>query len=315
MTNLKKSKTVINVGVDVGKSTLDIYIHEKQMHWQDENSKAGIHRILKRLAYYRVERLVMEATGRYEFQLAQAAYQKGLPVCIVKPLAVRRYAGAISQTAKTDKLDAALIAEFAAVVQPVPTPRKSRNLIAIKDLITRRRQVMGMRTQELNRLQIMGKAFEVSCRRIIRCLDQEIERLEKRLAKHVADQAEWTEKQQLLKTAPGVGDTLIYTLLADLPELGTLNKKQVSALVGVAPMNRDSGSWRGKRRIQGGRASVRTVLYMATLSATQCNPVIKTFYRRLVDQGKHKKVAITACMRKFITMLNAMVRDKCVWAY
>jgi transposase len=315
MTNLKKSKTIVNVGIDVGKSFLDVHIHEKQLHWQDENSPAGVGRILRRLAHYQVERLVMEATGRYEFQLAQAAHQKGLPVCIVKPLAVRRYAGAINQTAKTDKLDAALIAEYAAIVRPVPTPRKSRNLIAIKDLITRRRQVMGIRTQELNRLQIMGKAFEASCQRLIRCLDQEIQRLEKRLAKHVAEQAEWTEKQQLLKSAPGVGDTLVYTLLADLPELGTLNKKQVSALVGVAPMNRDSGRWRGKRRIQGGRASVRTVLYMATLSATQCNPVIKSFYRRLVDQGKHKKVALTACMRKFITMLNAMVRDKCEWAY
>lgn len=315
MTNLKKRKSVVNVGVDVGKSTLDIHLYEKNLHWQDENSPAGIQRILKRLSYYQVERLVMEATGRYEFLLAEAAHQKRLPVCIVKPLAVRRYAGAISQTAKTDKLDAALIAEFAAIVQPVVTPRKSKNLIAIKDLIARRRQVMGMRTQELNRIKIMGKGFELSCKRMIRYMDQEIERLEKRLAKHVEDQAEWTEKQRLLKTAPGVGDTLIYTLLADLPELGTLNKKEVSALVGVAPMNRDSGKWRGKRRVQGGRANVRTMLYMATLSATQCNPVIQAFYKRLVNQGKHKKVAITACMRKFITMLNAMVRDKCEWAY
>ena len=161
----------------------------------------------------------------------------------------------------------------------------------------------------------MRKAFEVSCRRIIRTLDAEIVRMEKHLSAHVHDQAEWTDKHTLLKTAPGVGDTLIYTLLADLPELGTLNNKEVAALVGVAPINRDSGTLRGKRRIRGGRACVRTVLYMATLSATQCNPVIKPFYRKLVAQGKHKKVAITACMRKFITMLNAMVRDECVWAY
>ncbi|MBN4050467.1 IS110 family transposase, partial [Gammaproteobacteria bacterium AH-315-M22] len=143
----------------------------------------------------------------------------------------------------------------------------------------------------------------------------EIKRMEKRLATHVEQQAEWTEKQTILRSAPGVGNTLIYTLLADLPELGELSNKEVASLVGVAPINRDSGRMRGKRRIQGGRAAIRTVLYMATLSATQCNPVISAFYKKLVAQGKHKKVAITACMRKFITMLNAMVRDKCVWAY
>lgn len=294
---------------------MDIYIHEKAIHWQEDNTAEGIKRILKRLSYYQVERLVMEATGRYEFQLAEAAHNKKLPVCIVKPLAVRRYAGAIGLLAKTDKIDAALIAEFAVNVQSSITPQKSKNLIAIKGLITRRRQVMGMRTMELNRSKIMGKAFEVSCRRMIRFMDLEIDRLEKRLAKHVEDQAEWTEKQTILKSAPGVGDTLVYTLLAELPELGSLNRKQISSLVGVAPMNRDSGKLRGKRRIRGGRFTVRAVLYMATLSATQCNTVIRAFYRQLVAQGKHKKVALTACMRKFITMLNAMVRDKCEWAY
>lgn len=315
MTNNKQSKSVVNVGVDIGKTSLDVYIYEKNIHWQESNSADGIKRILKRLSYYQVDRLVMEATGRYEFLLAEAAHCKNLPVCIVKPLTIRRFAGAINQTAKTDKIDAAVIAEFAALVQPQVTPQKSKNLIAIKDLIARRRQLMGLRTQELNRIKIMGKGFEISCKRIIRCLDQEIERMEKRLAKHVQDQAEWTEKQAILKSAPGVGDTLIYTLLADLPELGNLTNREVSALVGVAPMNRDSGKLRGKRRIQGGRASVRTVLYMATLSATQCNPAIKDFYGKLVAHGKHKKVAITACMRKFIVMLNAMVRDKTEWNY
>lgn len=149
----------------------------------------------------------------------------------------------------------------------------------------------------------------------MKTFDQEIKRIENRLSKHVEAQTEWTEKQLILKSAPGVGDTLVFTLLADLPELGSLNRKQVSKLVGVAPINRDSGKMKGKRRVQGGRHSVRTILYMATLSATQCNPVIKAFYQQLVAQGKHKKVALTACMRKFITMLNAMVRDKCEWAY
>ncbi len=315
MANLKKRKTIINVGVDVGKYTLDICIYENQLHWQEDNTPDGIKRILKRLSHYQVERLVMEATGRYEFELAQAAYSIGLPVCIAKPLSVRRYAGAVEQLAKTDKIDAGIIAEYAAVIQPRVTPQKSRNLIAIKNLITRRRQLVNLRTQEMNRKGIMGKDLAVSIRRIIRSIDDEIQRIEKRLSKHVQDQAEWTEKQSILKSAPGVGDTLTYTILADLPELGELNNREISKLVGVAPINRDSGRMRGKRRIQGGRAAIRTVLYMATLSATQCNPVIKAFYKKLVAQGKHKKVAITACMRKFIIILNTMVKNKTEWAF
>ena len=315
MANLRKSKSVVNVGVDVGKHFLDICIYEKQLYWQEDNTFEGIKRLLKRLSHYQVERLVMEATGRYEFELAQAAYTKGVPVCIAKPLSVRRYAGAVDQLAKTDKIDAAIIAQFAAVIQPRVTPQKSKNLIAIKNLITRRRQLVNLRTQELNRLKIMGKDLAVSCRRIIRCLDAEIQRMEKRLSTHVEQQAEWTEKQTLLRSALGVGDALIYTLLADLPELGTLTNREISSLVGVAPINRDSGRLRGKRRIQGGRAAIRTVLYMATLSATQCNPVIKAFYKKLVAQGKHKKVALTACMRKFIIILNTMVKNKTEWAF
>ena len=315
MANLKKSKTIINVGVDVGKHTLDICIHEKQLYWQDDNNVEGIKRILKRLAHYQVERLVMEATGRYEFELAQAAYSKGIPVCIAKPLSVRRYAGAVEQLAKTDRIDAGIIAQYAAVIQPRVTPQKSKNLIAIKSLITRRRQLVNLRTQEMNRKGIMGKDLSVSIKRIIGHIDTEIKRIEKRLSNHVKDQAEWTEKQSIVKSMPGVGDTLTYTLLADLPELGDLTNREISSLVGVAPINRDSGRMRGKRRIQGGRAAIRTVLYMATLSATQCNPVIKAFYKKLVAQGKHKKVALTACMRKFIIILNTMVKNKTEWAY
>jgi transposase len=315
MTNTIKRKSIVNVGVDVGKASLDIAIYEKDLHWKETNNTEGIARILKRLAHYRVERLVMEATGRYEFELAEAAYRKGLPVVIAKPLSVRRYAGAVEQLAKTDKIDAHIIAEYAAVVQPKPTPRKSRSLILIRNLLARRRQLVNLRTQEMNRMSIMGKTFAVSYRRIINSLDKEIERMEKQLSRHVDEQSEWAEKQDILCSAPGVGNTLTYTLLAELPELGTLNNREISALVGVAPINRDSGKLRGKRRIQGGRASIRTVLYMATLSATLCNPVIKAFYRKLVAQGKHKKVAITACMRKMITILNTMVKYKTQWAY
>lgn len=315
MTNLKKSKLIINVGVDVGKWFLDIYIHEKKLYWQVENTPAGIKKLLGRLAHYQVHRLVMEATGRYQLLLAEAAFEKELPVCIVKPLAVRRYAQAIGQTAKTDKIDAQIIAEFAAVIQPAITHKKSKNLMLIKDLLSRRRQLVNMKTKELNRVKIMGKALESSCRRIIRVLEQERIRIEKRLDQCIEKESAWCETKALLKSAPGIGDAMVYTLLADLPELGSMTNKQAAALVGVAPMNRDSGKMRGKRRIQGGRYSVRTTLYMATLSATLCNPVIKEFYHRLTAQGKHNKVALTACMRKLIVILNAMVRDKCEWQH
>lgn len=315
MTIQSKSKTRVNVGVDVGKHQLDVYLYEKALYFQVANDPAGVRKLLGRLGRYDVERLVMEATGRYQLLLAEHAFQKGLPVCIVKPLAVRRYASAINRLAKTDRIDAEVIAEFGAKVQPRISTHKTKNLIAIKDLLSRRRQVMEMRTKELNRLQIMGASMEASCRRLIRVLDQEVARLEKKLDGYVSKEANWAEKRALLKTAPGIGDTMVYTILADLPEIGTMTNKQAAALVGVAPLNRDSGKLRGRRRIKGGRYSVRTTLYMATLSATLCNPVIKEFYQRLVNQGKHKKVALVACMRKFIVMLNAMVRDNCEWQY
>ena len=313
MTISRKSKSSVNVGVDVGKDVLDICIHEKGVQWQERNTPEGVRNLLNRLAHYQVERLVMEATGRYQLLLAEQAYVKDIPVCIMKPLSIRRYAGAIEQLAKTDKIDAQVIAEFAAVIKPRPTPAKSKKLILIKDLLARRRQVMEMRTQELNRLQIMGKHIAASCKRLLNHLDKEVARVEAMLDEQVDAEDEWAEKKELLKSAPGIGNTMVYTLLADLPELGTMNNKQAAALVGVAPINRDSGKLRGKRRVYGGRAGVRTTLYMATLSATQCNPVIREFYQRLVAMGKHKKVAITACMRKFIIILNAMLRDNMAW--
>lgn len=306
---------MVNVGVDVGKWFLDICLYEKDLHWQVENTQAGIKKLLGRLARYQVERLVMEATGRYQHLLAEKAFEKDLPVCVVKPLSVRRYAQAIGKTAKTDRIDAQVIAEYGAIIQPPVTLKKSKNLLLIKDLLSRRRQLVAMRTRELNRIKIMGKALETSCRRIIRVLDQEVSRIEKKLEAHIEKEAQWSHRKALLKTAPGIGDTMVYTLLADLPEIGSMTNKQAAALVGVAPMNRDSGKMRGKRRIKGGRYSVRNTLYMATLSATLCNPIIKEFYQRLVAQGKHRKVALTACMRKFIVMLNAMVRDDCEWQY
>ena len=315
MTIEKRIKSVLHVGVDIGKDVLDVYLYEKDRHFQVENTPAGIKTLLGRLGYYAVERLVVEATGRYHYLLVEKALAKDLPVSVVKPTSVRRYAAAIDHLAKTDKLDARVLAEFGVVVQPPVTQQASKEQRQIKDLLARRRQLVGLRTQELNRIKVMGKVMARSCQRVIRSIERELIRVEKALSQAIEQEPEWQTKREVLKSAPGIGDAMVYTLLAELPELGTLSNKQAAALVGVAPMNKDSGKFRGKRRIRGGRYGVRTTLYMATLSATLCNPVIKEFYNRLVNEGKHKKVALTACMRKFIVILNAMMRDNCEWQY
>lgn len=307
------NSAVVNVGIDVGKSFLDVYLRERGRHLQAPNTPQGIRQLIGRLGRYRLARIVVESTGRYEYPLVEAAYERGLPVVVVNPIHVRRYAGAIGLLAKTDQIDAQLIAEYAAKVQPAVRPAPSRNVRQIKDLLARRRQLLEMRTMELNRRQVMGKGLVASYRRHITAIDKELNWVEDRLERAVALETDWSEKQALLTSVPGVGKTLVWTLLGDLPELGHLSDKQVSALVGVAPFNRDSGSLRGKRRIRGGRHAVRTTLFMATLCAVQHNPVLKSFYRKLVAKGKHKKVALTACMRKFITILNAMVRDNTTW--
>ena len=314
MTN-KKEKTGINVGVDVGKYQLDFYLWERDKHFAVENSERGIREAVIILNRYKIARVVMEATGRYEMAFASAAFDKGFPVCIVRPVLIRQFARAADQLAKTDRIDAQIIARFGAVMTPRETVQKSKNLQLIKDMVVRRRQLLAVRTKELNREKIMGKAASRSCVRLIKLLNKEIAWVEEQLARAVEAEAEWSERKALLETVPGVGKALIWSLLSEMPELGTLNNKEVAALAGLAPINRDSGRSQGKRRILGGRHGVRTTLYMATLSATQCNPIIGGFYRHLVDQGKHKKVALTAAMRKFITILNAMVRDGQAWAY
>ncbi len=312
---MKKENQGLNVGVDVGKFQLDIYIWERDLHFTVENNAIGIRDAVNRLKRYKLSRVVMEATGRYEMAFALAANEKGLPVCIVRPVLIRQFARAADQLAKTDKIDAQIIARFASVMEPRLTPNKSKNLQLIKDLVVRRRQLIDMRTQELNREKVMGKPVERSNTRMIKYINKEIDWVENKLSKAVEEEASWSERKAILETVPGVGNALIWTLLSEMPELGTLNNKQVAKLAGLAPINRDSGQMQGKRRIVGGRHSVRTTLYMATMSAIQCNPIIGGFYQHLVKQGKHRKVALTAAMRKFITILNAMVRDGSTWAY
>lgn len=303
----------VNVGIDVGKVRLDVHIHETGQAVSFPNTERGTRQLALLLKEFPVERVVIEATGRLERGFVSEALERGLPVIVVQPLLVRRYAGAIGLLAKTDALDAKLIAEFAAVVKPALRRPVDENTRYIKDLLVRRRQLMEMSTMEKNRRHIMPPVLQAGITRLIDELAEQIKDIDRCLDEAVQAKPEWQQNAELLASVPGIGAASIYALLADLPELGKLSSKEISALVGVAPMNRESGSWRGKRRIRGGRVTVRTALYMASLSATRFNPAIKAFYQRLLAQGKHKKVALTACIHKLVIMLNAMIRDQVPW--
>lgn len=310
----KNRETKVNVGIDVGKLQLDVVIHERQLHFTVTNDTQGIRALLRRLARYSLERVVVEATGRREYALVVAMAEREVPVIICQPIKVRKYAGAEGVLAKTDKIDATILARYAAVMQPPVRPLAIGNLRKIRDLVARRRQLIEMSTMEKNRLDVMPSYLLADMRRHVRHLQAQIEKLDQRIAELVETIDEWREKRDLLQTVPGIGPQVVNTLLADLPELGTLTNKQIAALVGVAPFNRDSGKFRGKRRIRGGRASVRNILFMAMLTSIQHNPIIRAAYQRLVANGKHKKVALTACMRKMVTILNAMLRDRSAWS-
>ena len=307
-----KEKSV-NVGIDVGKTTLDVVIHERGLHFNAPNDAAGIRYAIGRLSRYTVERVVVEATGRREYAFVLAAAERELPVVISQPIKVRRYAGAAGILAKTDKIDAQVLAEYAAVMRPEVRPIALGNIRKIKDMTARRRQLIEMSTMEKNRLDVMPSFLAGDIRRHIRHIQSQIDKLDRLIATLVEQIDEWREKRDILLSVPGVGTQVVNTLLADLPELGMLTNKQIAALVGIAPFNRDSGAFRGKRRIRGGRASVRTVLFMAMLTSIQHNTLIRNTYQRLLANGKHKKVALIACMRKMITILNSMLRDNTMW--
>lgn len=302
-----------HVGIDVSKATLDICVLESDLHWTADNAEAGIKHLTSRLARYKLSRIIVEATGGYERKLVAQLAAKGLLVVVVQPVQARQFAKAQGVLAKTDKIDARILAQFGAIMKPDVRPIQSANIRKIRDLLARKRQLSESRTQELNRNHKAEKLLSPSHRRLIKFLDKEIKWVDSCLQKAVADVTEWKATYNLLISVPGVGDGVAYTLLGELPELGSLTSRQVAALSGLAPYNHDSGNMRGKRRIRGGRAPIRTMLYMAMMCAIQHNPVMKSFYDRLVSQGKHKKVALTACMRKLVTILNAMVRDGKAW--
>ena len=236
-----------------------------------------------------------------------------MPVVVVQPIKVRQFVKAQGILAKTDKIDSRLIAEFGVKIQPEIRPISSNKNRLIRDLLARKRQLNEARTQELNRQEKSIKSLEASHRRLLKVLEKEIAWVNKQLSEHVSLVSEWQHTYELLSSVPGIGDGVAYTLLGELPELGHLSNRKISALCGLAPFNHDRGKLKGKRRIKGGRAPIRTVLYMAILSATQHNPVMRNFYQRLLANGKLKKVTLTACMRKMTTILYAMVRDDQEW--
>ena len=298
------------VGIDVSKDRLDVAVLGERQETQVENSREGITRLVQQMEDLQPELIVVEATGGYQRGVVEALFWAGLAVAVVNPARVRQFARACGLLAKTDKLDAQMLAEFGQRVQPRRYVGKSEAEKQLSALLVRRKQVEEMLKAEQNRLRTVSPSLRGSLERMIAVLKEEKKRLDEEIRGLLNEQQAWQEQIEILDSAPGVGVVTTATLLADLPELGKMDRKKVAALVGVAPMNYDSGKKRGYRKTKGGRTEVRSVLYMATLVATRRNPVIRTQYQHLLKRGKLKKVALTACMRKFLTILNAMVRDQ-----
>ena len=271
---------------------------------------------MARLRKLDVALIVLEATGGFETTVAGALCAAGLPLAVVNPRQIRDFARATGRLAKTDAIDAAASAHFAEAVRPDPRPVPDEQARSLGELVTRRRQIVEMMTAERNRRgRLTNRRMIKSVDRLLKALQRELSDLEADLDDTIRGTPAWRETEDLLKSVPGIGDIVARTLIADLPELGTLDRKKIAALVGVAPFNRDSGTLRGKRTVWGGRAKVRAALYMAALVASQHNPILRCFYQRLLEAGKPKKLALTAVMRKLLTILNAIVRDRTPWQY
>jgi len=298
------------VGIDVSKARLDIAVLGEKQAWQVENTCKGIDELVQWMQELHPELIVVEATGGYQRSVVDALFHAGLCVAVVNPARVRQFARACGLLAKTDKLDAQVLAVFGERVQPKRYEGKNEAEKQLSALLVRRKQLEEMLKAEQNRLRTVSPVLRGSVERSIAFLKDEKKRLEEQIEQFLKEQKDWQEQREILSSAPGVGKVTTATLLADLPELGKMDRKKIAALVGVAPMNYDSGKKRGYRKTKGGRTDVRSVLYMSTLVATRYNPVIQAQYQQLLKRGKVKKVALTACMRKFLTILNAMVRDQ-----
>jgi transposase len=302
-----------HAGIDVSKDRLDVFLVPAGEAFAVANDQQGIDSLLERLEAARPELVVLEATAGYERPVAAAIAAAGIAVAVVNPRQARDFAKAIGRLAKTDRIDAEVLARFAAAVEPRPSVVPDEEMRALQYILARRRQLLSMLVAEKNRL---GMAPEALAKRIaahVRWLQKEIVRTDRDLDEAIGRSEAWARNEALLRSVPGVGPVLARTLLADLPELGSIAPKRLCALVGVAPFNRDSGKMRGKRAVWGGRAHVRAALYMGALVAVRHNPVLREFYGRLLSAGKPKKVALVACMRKLLVILNALMRDSVPW--
>ena len=303
------------IGIDVSKSTLEVALRPSDERWTVSHTAAGHAELLQRLQPLQPTLIVLEATGGFQADLAATLVAAGLRVAVVNPRQVRDFARSTGRLAKTDRLDAGILAHFAEAVRPEPRPLPDEQLQALTALIVRRRQVVEMLSAERHRLSSVRPVMQTRIQAHIHWLEEELQRLDQDLQEMIRHSPLWREQEDLLRSVPGIGPVSACTLLAELPELGALNRKEIAALVGVAPFNRDSGLWRGRRTIWGGRAPVRNVLYMATLAAMRFNPLIHSFYQRLIIAGKPKKVALVACMHKLLIILNAILRTRTSWRY
>lgn len=303
------------IGIDVSKHALDIHVRPQAEAWTVAYDLAQLPALIKRLQALAPERLIVEASGGLETLLVSHLGAAALPVCVINPRQARDFAKATGQLAKTDRLDAAVLAHFGEAIKPQPRPLPSQQAQQFEALLARRRQLIEMLVAEKNRLLQCQHQRRIAqdVRQHIAFLEKRLRRCDDDLRQAVEQSPLWRAKDDLLKSVPGIGEVTSLTLLASLPELGELSHKEIAGLVGVAPRTRQSGGWHGKAHCGGGRAGVRAVLYMAALSATRCNPVIGAFYKRLISAGKPKKVALVACMRKLLVILNAMIKDQRGW--
>jgi len=302
------------IGIDVSKATLDVYVLSSKEHIRVPNNVKGFKKIVSRIKAIKPSKVVMESTGGYEALCAAHLVAYGIPLAVVNPRQVRDFARALGILAKTDTIDARILALFAEKISPQCRPLSSEEERTLKELVVRRRQLVKMRTMESNRRGRIGsRDVSKSITSVLKSIDRQIDLIEREINTRIKASPVWRDKDDILQSIPGIGPKTTYTMLACLPELGCLNRHQIASLAGLAPMNRDSGMFRGRRTIVGGRSIVRTSLYMPTRNAVRNNPVIKQLYNRLVAAGKPDKAAITACMRKLLTIMNAILRDNRPW--
>lgn len=304
----------VSIGIDVAKEELVIFIDTLDEHLTVANQESAFKALVPKFKALAIERIVLEASGGYETALVTTLATAGLPVSLVNPKRVRDFARGLGKLAKTDRLDAEVLAVFGRLAQPPLYALLSREREELADILTRRWQLLEMLVAEKNRTETASAAVQKNLTEDIKWLEKRVDYIDQDLKRRLPQTEVWKNQEQLLQSVPGVGPVLSITLLGLLPELGHLSRHQIAALVGVAPMTQQSGKWKGHAKIQGGRGDVRSVLYMATLAAIRFNPVIKAFYERLRGDGKIPKVAIIACSRKLLTILNAMLRDNGFWS-